>query len=55
MVESRCNIGCSNGGYADETVMVSHSHGVYILAMIWPFADWDQKSCRDKIAVESII
>ena len=34
---------------ADECVKISQSYEFNILATIWPFADWDQKTCHTKL------
>lgn len=37
-----------NWNDCDKEVKISQQYGVNIIATIWPFADWDQKSCRSK-------
>jgi hypothetical protein len=32
---------------ADEWVQAAQANGVALLGTIWPFADWDQKTCHD--------
>lgn len=38
--------------YADKVVKESQNHDINILATIWPFAEWDQSSCRQKLPAE---
>ncbi|HEC31453.1 MAG TPA: hypothetical protein ENI41_03070 [Deltaproteobacteria bacterium] len=38
--------------YADEVVKESQNHDINILATLWPFAEWDQSSCHQKLPAE---
>ena len=39
----------------DKEVLRSQQYGINILATVWPFADWDQQMCHDRLADDSLI